>query len=296
MLKQLPFFRRRQKSILNELNDMVRRINQISNLFGDNLINVKQTEAGTTIGLNVNVLKGRLAKNVSATPFPTKIFEVYAPQTGDGVYKCISQALDATEWADTAGDDKLVTDIPPWDSGDTYGDDDIVSYNNAIWQSLQAANLNKVPGSEPAWWEAYTDFTSYDVLNLMENDPESSYTAALVIGDRIKAWRWIDDETNSRWVGVPISGGSPGRLARTTEAATANDHITCNLINNRGIEVISGIGSGIEVYCNISNGSALNAAVRRLKDNNYLCVKNINGKWFADEGFQTSQDCVCTPP
>lgn len=38
---------------------------------------------------------------------PTKIFEVQSAATGDGVYTCYEQTLDATEWVDTAGDPKF---------------------------------------------------------------------------------------------------------------------------------------------------------------------------------------------
>ena len=36
-----------------------------------------------------------------------RIFEVQSAATGDGVYNCYRQTLDATEWADTAGDDRF---------------------------------------------------------------------------------------------------------------------------------------------------------------------------------------------
>ena len=36
-----------------------------------------------------------------------KLFEVQSVATGDGVYNCYQQTLDATEWADVAGDDRL---------------------------------------------------------------------------------------------------------------------------------------------------------------------------------------------
>jgi len=36
-----------------------------------------------------------------------KIFEVQSEATGDGVYNCYEQTLDATEWDDTAGDPKF---------------------------------------------------------------------------------------------------------------------------------------------------------------------------------------------
>jgi len=36
-----------------------------------------------------------------------KIFEIQSAAAGDGVYNCYEQTLDATEWTDTAGDDKF---------------------------------------------------------------------------------------------------------------------------------------------------------------------------------------------
>jgi len=36
-----------------------------------------------------------------------KLFEVQSVATGDGVYDCYEQSLDATEWDDTAGDSKV---------------------------------------------------------------------------------------------------------------------------------------------------------------------------------------------
>ena len=37
----------------------------------------------------------------------TRIFEVQSAATGDGIYNCYEQILDATEWSDTAGDAKF---------------------------------------------------------------------------------------------------------------------------------------------------------------------------------------------
>ena len=45
--------------------------------------------------------------NAIAAGTKTKIFEVQTAATGDGVYNCYEQTLDATEWGDTAGDDKF---------------------------------------------------------------------------------------------------------------------------------------------------------------------------------------------
>jgi len=46
-------------------------------------------------------------RQINASPFEMSIFEVQSAATGDGVYNCYEQTLDATEWADTAGDAKF---------------------------------------------------------------------------------------------------------------------------------------------------------------------------------------------
>jgi len=45
-------------------------------------------------------------------------------------------------------------------------------------------------------------------------------------------------------------------------------------------------GPEITVNCNISGGSNLNEAIRRLKDGNRLLVCQIDGTWYSAEGFQ----------
>jgi len=46
------------------------------------------------------------------------IFEVQSAGTGDGIYNCYEQTIDATEWPDTVGDDKLddlnTTSVEVW--------------------------------------------------------------------------------------------------------------------------------------------------------------------------------------
>jgi len=135
------------------------------------------------------------------------------------------------------------------------------------------------------------DTNIVEVLNLLENDVEADYTPALALKDRIAAWEWFDDEGKARWVGIPLVPST--RRARTTQSATANDHITCNLIGNDGVEITSGLGSGIEVYCNISHGTALNDAIRRLANDDYLMVVNSGGKWWCTEGFSGDEECDC---
>lgn len=87
--------------------------------------------------------------------------------------------------------------------------------------------------------------------------------------------------------------------ARATEAAGATDHITCNLIEADGTEVDSGeFGYEIEIYFDISGGSALNEALPRLADDEYIqCFQSYHTdatlRWYGIPPWQASIDCEC---
>jgi hypothetical protein len=107
-------------------------------------------------------------------------------------------------------------------------------------------------------------------------------------------------QTRKRVANVRASGLAGGiRRAITTEAATANDHITCNLYDNNGVEQTTGDESGIEVYCSIMDGTALNAAVPRLEDNDDLFIVSMpydnagtpEQRWYCVSLFNGSEDC-----
>lgn len=86
------------------------------------------------------------------------------------------------------------------------------------------------------------------------------------------------------------------RLAKTTESATANDHITCNLLDYDGVEITEGEGAGIEVYCSISNETALNASAPRLENDQVIPVAYICSNWWCTGVFSGCDECICTPP
>jgi len=44
--------------------------------------------------------------------------------------------------------------VLPWKSILTFAANEVVVYSGTLYKSLQAANLNKTPSSEPTWWEA----------------------------------------------------------------------------------------------------------------------------------------------
>lgn len=130
-----------------------------------------------------------------------------------------------------------------------------------------------------------------EVLNLEEFDPIADYERALAIGDLIKAWRWKDDEGTMRWVGLPC--GPVVRGAITTQAAPADTKITANLYKHDGTEITGGLGSGIDVYCDIAGGGNLNTAIPRLEGNQPMSVYNEGGKWWCTTIFQASEVCDC---
>ena len=164
---------------------------------------------------------------------------------------------------------------------------------NCYKQKLLDAEWDDTAGDD-RFEDKNTD--SVEVLNLLENHVEGSYTRGLAKGDRMYAWRWTDDESTSRWVGMPLTPGA--RRFKLTESATANDHITCNAILNNGSEASESadILYNIEVYCEIHNGDALNEAVPRLVSGKYIDAYNNRGKWICTTVFQGSEDCSCTPP
>jgi len=87
------------------------------------------------------------------------------------------------------------------------------------------------------------------------------------------------------------------RKAITTSAAGASTTITANLYNDNGVEVTTGDGAGITVYCFVVGGGNLNAAVPRLEDNDDIYVALMSfpdavSRWYCvSPVFQASQDC-----
>ena len=91
--------------------------------------------------------------------------------------------------------------------------------------------------------------------------------------------------------------------AITTEAGGADNEIVVNIYDREtGIEVTSGFGYQVTVYCDIVNGSALNDVIPRLESGapievSYLIYDNSGTpelRWFCPTIFQTTEDCECT--
>ena len=179
-----------------------------------------------------------------------RIYEVQSAATGDGLYICYRQKLDATNWADETGLDKLL-------------------------------NYEDTP-------------TEVTVLNFMENDPVlGTYTPALAKGDRMLVIEWGDDEGRTHFVGVPLT--PPARTVRLKENAPAtsmdNTSVTCNLIDNEGNEITSGLGSGIEVFGTCGDSVDWDEVIPIIKNDRYMQAEWLTGRWLFVQSFQLMDIC-----
>ena len=114
----------------------------------------------------------------------------------------------------------------------------------------------------------------------------------------------INDRSNRvfRRVSKPAvtTPANPVRLARAIENAPAGNEILANLFDSSGIEITEGDKSGITVICQISGGSDLNEATRRLANGDKLFVIEITISveetptlaWHAVEGFQGTESDI----
>lgn len=149
-------------------------------------------------------------------------------------------------------------------------------------QTLDATEWEDTDGDDK--FDDKEDEDSVEVLSLLESDPESSYASALAVGDRLQCWKWTDDEENDRWVGIPLVS-NPVRKAKTTQAAPSQEYITANLYKHDDTEITSGLGSNIDVYCNVNGGGNLDKSIPLLKDDQDIFVVNIQGKWWCEMPF-----------
>jgi len=136
-----------------------------------------------------------------------------------------------------------------------------------------------------------------EVFNLFENNTIEDPTPALAVGDKIAAWQMLDDESNLRWVGIAVEPAM--RIAKATENAGAEQHITCNLIASDGVtEITSGLGAGIEVYfkANLLTDFPdwkLEEVAPLLQADDPIPVVNIAGKWWCETLFSQSESKPC---
>ncbi len=177
------------------------------NARGETLSKLARSLAANGVVDSTGILTRSTRRPPSAGTVSIKLFEVQSAATGDGVYTCYEQTLDATEWDDTAGDSKV---------------DD-------------------------------KDAVEVEVLNLAEFDPEATYVAHLAANDLIVAWQKVDDESVSRWIGLPLrqANADRPRIAYCKDDAGAGTTIDCYLDTDA-------TGTQITVNCSIHNGTNLN--------------------------------------
>jgi len=156
-------------------------------------------------------------------------------------------------------------------------------------QTLDASVWNTTSGDDRFHTK---DAVEVEVFNLMENDSAADHTPMLALYDRIRAWQWVDDLGETRWVGIPLVNSN--RRVKATEAAGAAPNITCNLILNDGSEATGEqLGAGIEVYGDVCGGTDLNDAIPRIADDDELAAYWANGVWYFTTTFQASEVCDC---
>lgn len=159
-------------------------------------------------------------------------------------------------------------------------------------QSLNTDNWDDVAGADKF---TDTNETEIEVLNLLENDPIHSATAALdyqrALGlyDRIAA-----RQLSAKWVGIPLS--SAIRQVKATEdapdALPSASGVTCNLLLNNGVEAaVDELGYHIEVFARISGGVKYNECLPRIVSGDWMTAYNEQGKWWFTDTFEASLEC-----
>jgi len=151
---------------------------------------------------------------------------------------------------------------------------------------------------------AASDTDDYTVLNLAEFDPESTYIAHLAAGDIIFATQVTDDESNSRWVGIPLrkDNADRDRVAYCNGAPTGK---TISAFLDRDTT-----GTAITVYTMVAqtaecpnNTVDLDDVQPRLKDGDPIIISktryyssqssSLVDQWLCKTIFQPTNDCVC---
>ncbi len=91
------------------------------------------------------------------------------------------------------------------------------------------------------------------------------------------------------------------RRARTTEAATANKQITCNIYDHNGIEATEGDEFNVEVHgLFVDAGTAFNSSIGRLRNDEDIAVAllpfdnagTVEYRWYCWGGLQPTEDCT----
>jgi len=140
------------------------------------------------------------------TDWRAKIFTVNSNATGNGVYNCYEQDIDADKWNTSNNTDYLDnknTDaievwnidenktVYAWGLATYYYKGAITSNGGSEYRSLQVhtSEASNEPGVGGSW-------ASFWTLNLNSHELSS--------GDLLLAWQIVDDSGTKRWVGTRI--------------------------------------------------------------------------------------------
>lgn len=189
------------RTLVRKINELIEAANSFKRMSGDSFIKVNHTQGGAGVRIDVDAVAGRLARQTNAG-LGTKIFEVQSNSTGNGVYNCFEQLIDATDW-DVANkhdylDDKDTVSVKVWNVDENkkvstwalasyYYKGAIVTNDGTDYRStaVHVSEAATEPGVGGSW-------------TVTINNHELS------AGDLIIAWQIRDDSGVGRWVGTRI--------------------------------------------------------------------------------------------
>ena len=98
-----------------------------------------------------------------------------------------------------------------------------------------------------------------------------------------------------------IGGSGASEFGGAVRASCTEDAQSDNIMEATLYESDGTAGGAISVYCNISNGSALDEAVPRLETGDDIFVTKTmvdvagtpTARWYCVSNFQASEDCTC---
>jgi hypothetical protein len=183
-----------------------------------------------------------------------KIFEVQSAATGDGVYTCREQTLDATEWDDTAGDAK---------------------FDELNTTEVEVLNLLE-NDPEATYKEALLVLDKIKAWQMRDDEGGVRWVGIPVSGGNQTR---IAQTTQAAPADIKITANLLGNGGNEKTSGLGS-----------GIDVYCIVTPNTTTTSTVK----LNSAIPRLVDNQYIFVTNIQGKWWCTTIFQVSEDCVCS--
>lgn len=177
-------------------NEIVVRLNLMTKVYGRN-ISGRLTEQGFNISASAS--GGSSEESMI-------IYQIQSNSTGNGVYNCRMEIVDGSSWDSATITDYLIEanatevkvfnlaenqDVLTWALATYYQKSNVAIETATEYRCLLphlSAAANK-PGSGASWATYWTTTVTDHVL---------------AVGDRLLAWRSIDDDGGTRLVGIPL--------------------------------------------------------------------------------------------